>query len=185
MAYTQAFMNALRPAGDELADATVATLFERGEVGKFNTLMRYVSTAGQELPEGLPEVAREYLHETSAPPAWVDWDEMEKARLFFIDNNVHISTALSFASMPACYLVPHVAKLLSATHCAEVPVQTDGGDRAIHRLPHAARRVRGRRPLHPRRPEGPPAARLHPSPPHSAKTDGTPPVWARRSARRT
>ncbi|WP_369147705.1 oxygenase MpaB family protein [Streptomyces sp. R44] len=121
MSITEASMDALRRSGDELADATVATLFERGEVGTFNTLMRYVSTAGSPLPDGLPEVAREYLHATSAPPSWVDWAEMEKARLFFIDNNVHISTALSFASMPACYLVPHVAKLLSATHGLKYP----------------------------------------------------------------
>ncbi|WP_299538281.1 oxygenase MpaB family protein [uncultured Streptomyces sp.] len=121
MSYTSASMDALRTAGDELADATVATLFERGEVGTFNTLMRYVSTAGQELPDGLPEVAREYLHETGAPPSWVDWSEMERARLFFVDNNVHISTALSFAAMPACYVVPHIAKLLSATHSLKYP----------------------------------------------------------------
>ncbi len=121
MTYTEASMDALRSSGDELADATVATLFERGEVGTFNTLMRYVSTAGAPLPDGLPDVAREYLHATSAPPAWVDWGEMEKARMFFIDNNVHISTALSFASMPACYLVPHVAKLLATTHALEYP----------------------------------------------------------------
>lgn len=121
MTYTEASMNALRQGGDELADATVAALFERGEVGRFNTLMRYVSTAGAPLPDGLPDVARDYLRATSAPPAWVDWEEMEKARLFFIDNNVHISTALSFASMPACYVVPHVAKLLSATHGLKYP----------------------------------------------------------------
>ncbi|MFJ6994388.1 oxygenase MpaB family protein [Streptomyces sp. NPDC003090] len=121
MTYTEASMDALRLVGDELADATVATLFERGEVGKFNTLMRYVSTVGAPLPEGLPDVARDYLRETSAPPAWVDWGEMEKARLFFTDNNVHISTALSFASMPACYVVPHVARLLSATHFLKYP----------------------------------------------------------------
>ncbi|MGW3322309.1 oxygenase MpaB family protein [Streptomyces virginiae] len=121
MIHTEASMDALRQTGDRLADATVATLFERGEVGKFNTLMRYVSTAGAPLPDGLPDVAREYLEATSAPPSWVDWGEMEKARLFFTDNNVHISTALSFASMPACYLVPHVAKLLSATHGLEYP----------------------------------------------------------------
>lgn len=121
MTYTEASMNALRQGGDELADATVAALFDRGEVGKFNTLMRYVSTAGAPLPDGLPDVARDYLQATSAPPDWVDWEEMEKARLFFIDNNVHISTALSFASMPACYVVPHVAKLLSATHGLKYP----------------------------------------------------------------
>ncbi|MEU6163192.1 oxygenase MpaB family protein [Streptomyces tanashiensis] len=121
MTITEASMDALRRTGDELADATVATLFERGEVGTFNTLMRYVSTAGSPLPDGLPDVAREYLHATSAPPSWVDWGEMERARLFFMDNNVHISTALSFASMPACYLVPHVARLLSATHGLKYP----------------------------------------------------------------
>ncbi|NEA63355.1 oxygenase MpaB family protein [Streptomyces sp. SID12488] len=121
MTYTRTSMDDLRTEGDELADATVATLFERGEVGKFNTLMRYVSTVGQDLPEGLPDIAREYLNATSTPPAWVDWGEMEKARLFFIDNNVHISTALSFASMPACYVLPHVAKLLSSTHSLKYP----------------------------------------------------------------
>ncbi|WP_019066651.1 oxygenase MpaB family protein [Streptomyces hokutonensis] len=121
MTYTETSMNDLRAAGDELADATVAALFDRGEVGKFNTLMRYVSVAGAPLPDGLPDVAREYLNTTSAPPSWVDWGEMEKARLFFIDNNVHISTALSFASMPACYVVPPVARLLSATHGLEYP----------------------------------------------------------------
>ncbi|SDD50037.1 oxygenase MpaB family protein [Streptomyces prasinopilosus] len=121
MAHTEASMNALRHSGDELADAVVATLFERGEVGTFNTLMRHVSTAGSPLPDGLPYVAREYLQTTGMPPSWVDWGEMEKARLFFVDNNVHISTALSFASMPACYLVPHVARLLSATHGLDYP----------------------------------------------------------------
>lgn len=119
--HTEASMDTLRDAGDELADATVAALFERGEVGTFNTLMRYVSTAGAPLPDGLPDVAREYLEATRVPPSWVDWGEMEKARLFFIDNNVHISTALSFASMPACYVVPRVAKLLSATHGLNYP----------------------------------------------------------------
>ncbi|MFH8927024.1 oxygenase MpaB family protein [Streptomyces pristinaespiralis] len=121
MTYTEQSLDALRTAGDELADATVATLFERGEVGTFNTLMRYVSTAGAPLPDGLPEVAREYLHRTGAPPSWVDWEEMERARMFFIDNNVHISTALSFAAMPACYVLPHVARLLSATHSLKYP----------------------------------------------------------------
>ncbi|MFE6228997.1 oxygenase MpaB family protein [Streptomyces sp. NPDC057854] len=118
---TEASLDALRHSGDELADAVVATLFERGEVGLFNSLMRYVSVSGQELPAGLPEVAREYLEATAVPPAWVDWNEMEKARLFFTDNNVHINTALSFAAMPACYVVPRVARLLSATHGLRYP----------------------------------------------------------------
>ncbi|MFF5103354.1 oxygenase MpaB family protein [Streptomyces sp. NPDC000134] len=121
MTYTETDLDALRHDGDELADAVVATLFERGEVGRFNTLMRHVSTAGSPLPEGLPDVAREYLRATAAPPDWVDWEQMERARLFFLDNNVHISTALSFASMPACYVVPRVAKLLSTTHGLDYP----------------------------------------------------------------
>lgn len=121
MPSTDASPDALRRTGDALADATVATLFERGEVGTFNTLMRYVSVAGAPLPDGLPDVVREYLEVTSAPPSWVDWEEMERARLFFMDNDVHISTALSFAAMPACYVVPHMAKLLSTTHGLNYP----------------------------------------------------------------
>ncbi|MEE4540501.1 oxygenase MpaB family protein [Streptomyces sp. V4-01] len=134
MTRTEASMNALRRCGDELADATVAALFARGDVGRLNGLMRYVSTAGAPLPDGLPDVAREYLEATSAPPAWVDWGRMEQARLFFIDNNVHISTALSFASMPACYLVPHVAKLLATTHGLDYPSQrmAETGQFTVH-----------------------------------------------------
>jgi len=109
-------MDALRLKGDELADATVEELFARGDIGKFNTLMRWFAQAGQPLPDDVPDEARAYLEATATPPAWVDWDQMERARLFFITNNVHISTALSFAAMPACYVVPHVARLLSATH---------------------------------------------------------------------
>ena len=114
-------MAALRLRGDELADATIDTLFAEGQIHHFNTLMRHFETSGQPLPADLPQVARDYLAATASPPEWVDWDVMESARLFFIDNNVHISTALSFASMPACYALPHVAKLLSATHSLDYP----------------------------------------------------------------
>jgi ER-bound oxygenase mpaB/B'/Rubber oxygenase, catalytic domain len=118
---TPSAMNPLRLQGDELADATVEALFARGDVGRFNTLMRWFAQVGQPLPDDVPDEARDYLRATAAPPDWVDWDLMEKARLFFIDNNVHISTALSFAAMPACYLVPHVARLLGATHSLDYP----------------------------------------------------------------
>ena len=114
-------MAALRLRGDELADATVDALFAEGRIDQFNTLMRDFATAGQPLPPDLPQVARDYLEATASPPDWVDWDLMENARLFFIDNNVHISTALSFASMPACYALPQVARLLSATHSLDYP----------------------------------------------------------------
>jgi ER-bound oxygenase mpaB/B'/Rubber oxygenase, catalytic domain len=119
--YTTEFMDGLRLRGDELADATVETLFARGEMGTFNTLMRWFGESGRPLPDGLPAVAREYLEATSTPPDWVDWDVMENARLFFIDNNVHISTALAFAAMPACYLIPSAARLMSITHGLEYP----------------------------------------------------------------
>ena len=121
MAVTPEAMTALRLRGDELADAVVETLFAENQMHHFNTLMRWFGRSGQPIPDGLPRVAHDYLEATSVPPDWVDWDRMETARMFFIDNNVHISTALSFASMPACYVVPHVAKLLSATHALDHP----------------------------------------------------------------
>ncbi|TYB47934.1 oxygenase MpaB family protein [Actinomadura chibensis] len=121
--YTDAYLDSLRLKGDELADATVDALFASGEVPRFNTLMRWFTTSGQELPAGLPAAARDYLEATARPPEWVDWAMMEQARQFFIDNDVHISTALSFAAMPACYMIPHGARLLSATHSLDYPAR--------------------------------------------------------------
>lgn len=121
MEYTRSSLAALRTAGDPLADATVEELFRTGQVHHFNTLMRWFGESGQDLPEGLPDCARDYLQATAVPPDWVDWDVMEDARSFFADNCAHISTALSFASMPACYAVPRVAKLLHASHGLDYP----------------------------------------------------------------
>lgn len=122
-AYTTEYMDSLRLRGDELADTVVRSLFENGEAQKFNTLMRWFSTSGQPLPPGLPEVAREYLEATSVPPDWVDWDVMEVARQFFVDNNAHISMALAFGSMPSGYATPPLARLLSQTHGLAYPAR--------------------------------------------------------------
>ncbi|MEU3539224.1 oxygenase MpaB family protein [Streptomyces paromomycinus] len=114
-------MDQLRTQGDPLADETVAAMFERGEVSDFNTLMRFFTTTGHKLPDGLPQSAASYLEATGMPPAWIDWDIMERARLFFMDNAAHINTGLSFAAMPTTYAVPRVAKLLASTHSMDYP----------------------------------------------------------------
>ncbi|KOV70051.1 hypothetical protein ADK64_03955, partial [Streptomyces sp. MMG1121] len=119
--YTEATFNALRHQGDPLADDTVAAMFEKGEVKDFNTLMRFFSTAGTRLPEGLPASAESFLQATGMPPSWVDWNVMERARLFFMDNAAHINTGLSFAAMPATYAIPRVARLLASTHSMDYP----------------------------------------------------------------
>ncbi|MFF7755726.1 oxygenase MpaB family protein [Streptomyces sp. NPDC007971] len=119
--YTEATLTALRQQGDSLADDTVAAMFEKGEVKDFNTLMRFFSTAGTRLPEGLPASAESFLQTTGMPPSWVDWDVMERARLFFMDNAAHINTGLSFAAMPATYAIPRVARLLASTHSMDYP----------------------------------------------------------------
>ncbi|EST36688.1 oxygenase MpaB family protein [Streptomyces roseochromogenus] len=119
--YTEATLDALRHQGDPLADDTVAAMFEKGEVKDFNTLMRFFSTAGTRLPEGLPASAASFLQTTGMPPSWVDWDLMERARLFFMDNAAHINTGLSFAAMPTTYAIPRVARLLASTHSMDYP----------------------------------------------------------------
>ncbi|GAA2038165.1 oxygenase MpaB family protein [Catenulispora yoronensis] len=127
MAVTPEAISALRLRGDALADSVVETLFAEDQMHHFNTLMRWFGLSGQSgqsgqpLPDDLPPVVHHYLRATASPPDWVDWDRMERARMFFIDNNVHVSTALSFASMPACYMLPHIARLLAATHALDHP----------------------------------------------------------------
>jgi hypothetical protein len=121
--YTAGYMDALRLRGDELADTTVDALFADGDVARFNTLMRWFVSSGRKLPKGTPKEVRGYLEATRMPPDWVDWEVIDRARQFFIDNNVHISTALAFAAMPAGYAVPHVARLLATTHSLEYPAR--------------------------------------------------------------
>jgi hypothetical protein len=121
--YTSDYMDSLRQVGDPFADATVDALFAKGDVGRFNTIMRWFSVSGQDLPGGIPAEVREYLETTKLPPDWVDWEVIEVARQFFEDNNVHISTALAFAAMPAGYAVPHIARLLATTHSLEYPAR--------------------------------------------------------------
>lgn len=123
MNLTTDYMDALRLRGDEFADTTVDALFESGDVAHFNTIMRFFGSSGQELPTGLPAQARDYLEQTRMPPDWIDWEVIDQARQFFIANNVHISTALAFAAMPAGYVVPHVARLLATTHSLEYPAR--------------------------------------------------------------
>ncbi|MEV1085602.1 oxygenase MpaB family protein [Streptomyces sp. NPDC050211] len=119
--YTHAALDALRSQGDPLADETVAAMFAAGDVGDVNTLMRFFTTADQKLPPGMPSSAADYLEATRMPPDWVDWDVMERARVFFIDNAAHINTGLSFMSMPATYAIPRVARLLASTHSMDYP----------------------------------------------------------------
>lgn len=119
--YDDAALDALRTEGDPLADETVAAMFHRKEAGDLNTLMRFFSTVGDKLPEQLPKSARAYFEASAMPPSWVDWDVMEQARLFFMDNAAHINTGLSFSAMPMSYAVPRLARLLSSTHSLAYP----------------------------------------------------------------
>ncbi|MET9573228.1 oxygenase MpaB family protein [Streptomyces virginiae] len=119
--YDHAALDALSTQGDPLADETVAEMFRRKEVGDLNTLMRFFTTTGDKLPEQLPQSARAYFEATAMPPSWVDWDVMEQARLFFMDNAAHINTGLSFAAMPATYAIPRLSRLLASTHSMAYP----------------------------------------------------------------
>jgi hypothetical protein len=121
MHYTRESLKALGDQSDELADRTVDELFSTGQIGHFNTVMRWFERSGQPLPESLPGVVHDYLLATAVPPDWVDWAVMEDARSFFLDNCANISTALSFASMPTCYVIPRVARLLHASHALDYP----------------------------------------------------------------
>jgi hypothetical protein len=119
--YRNDVLDSLAHAGDPLADDTVEALFAAGEMHHFNTLMRWFNKSGDPLPEGLPPTVHDYLEATKYPPEWTDWELIDRAREFFLDNNANISTALSFAAMPACYAVPQVAKVLTATHELDYP----------------------------------------------------------------
>ena len=86
MPVTPEAMAALRLRGDELADATVDALFAAGEVGHFNTLMRWFERSGDPLmiagyigtgsrfAECLARFGVAYANQTEK-----DWQELRKS----------------------------------------------------------------------------------------------------------
>src|SRR5437763_16890983 len=70
--WTDSLLEPMRQAGDPLADAVIAELFAKSEIGAVNELMKNLITNEFPEPAGLPDIVRDYLEQTDRLPDWAN-----------------------------------------------------------------------------------------------------------------
>jgi hypothetical protein len=114
-------LDALRLAGDPLADAVITELAATDQLAAVNRVLRHLTTNDQAIPAGLPPALEHYLIATDQPPAWTDYDRIARARGFFYNHGMHISLVLSTAALVQCYAAQRAVKVLAFTQELEYP----------------------------------------------------------------
>ena len=125
--WTDEFLDEMREVGDPPADAVVAAIFEDGEVGAVNRLMKTLVRNDGVPPEKLPAVVRDYLESTDDLPSWADPERIARGGRFFEVHGPICVMALSCASLPQCYASRRGVQVLSMTERLEsTPVRRIG-----------------------------------------------------------
>jgi hypothetical protein len=117
--WTNAFLDQMRQTGDPLADHTVQTLFEQGEVDAVNRLLANLIRNDQMAPADLPPVLRDYLEQSAVLPDWADPKRIKQGEELFRDYGLIAFSLLGCASLPACYSAGDAAKVLWLTQRLE------------------------------------------------------------------
>ncbi len=100
--WTSELLDRMRGVGDPEADAVIAELFAKGEVGAVNALLQtLVKNDGLPSPL-LPEIVRSYLAQTRKEPL-ASPAELERAQNLFALVGPEMLLTLGFYSLPASY----------------------------------------------------------------------------------
>jgi len=114
-AWTDELLDELRETGDQPADAVVREIFENGQVGSVNALMKAL-VRNDGVPAGdLPPAVRRYLDETDGLPEWAEPETIAVGERFFAEHGPGCVMALACASLPACYAARKGVQVLHLT----------------------------------------------------------------------
>ncbi len=94
--------NAMRHAGDPLADSTVEVLFKRGDREMVNQVLRHLHQPG-EWPSDTPIELQAYLAASQTLPSWADMATLDRAYRFIDTHGVRYNIVLLFLSLPILY----------------------------------------------------------------------------------
>lgn len=113
--WTDDILEPMRQLGDPLADNAVRTIFEAGEIGAVNQMMRTLVENDDVLPASLPPVIQDFLTQSGTLPGWVDPAKIEAGEKLFWLYGPSIVTSLLCYSLPACYLGHRGVRALALT----------------------------------------------------------------------
>ena len=121
--WTDAFLDSMRKEGDELADRTAQAIYRNSEVGGANALFGWlVREDGIPAARGIPEL-ESYLEQSAKLPAWADEGLIRRGEEVFYEWGAEAITILAAASLPECYVIRSIAKVLGETQRLEEHVQ--------------------------------------------------------------
>ncbi|TCP45784.1 uncharacterized protein DUF2236 [Tamaricihabitans halophyticus] len=95
---------------DDVADPLFANLLEKGNVPKFNELLRSWTKNNQPLPPGMPADIRDFLESARQLPAWVDQDKLTVVDEFNKKRGLYFGALYGFGSGMVSTAIPKEAR---------------------------------------------------------------------------
>lgn len=113
--WTDALLDRMRREGDPLADATVKSVFDKGQVAAVNDLLTRL-VRNDDVPAGpWPVEMTDYLHRSAQLPDWADAGLIRTGENVFLRYGLSSFGVLACASLPGCYVLRDVAAVLGST----------------------------------------------------------------------
>ena len=114
-----AFLDALRQAGDPLADAAVARLHDEGGAKAVGRAFRHLQGNATPLPADAPEALHAFMRDTGGLPPWVQPSRLEAGGAAFLKNALPSVVVLLASSLPRGYAAPCLTEILSISRNLE------------------------------------------------------------------
>jgi hypothetical protein len=113
--WTDEFLDPMRRLGDPLADQTTEALFQQHKITMANGLLRDATTNGSPLPDGVPEVLKDYFAQSAHLPKWADPEVIERGERLFSRYGPQVIVVYHCYSLPFCYASRRGVQVLQRT----------------------------------------------------------------------
>ena len=113
--WTDAYLDAMRHARDELAGGVVDAVYASGSLDGVNQVLVQLVRHGPPLAPALQKSLDGYFAATATLPSWADPDRIARAEDLFSRHGTLASSILCCASLPECYLDRDGVPVLAST----------------------------------------------------------------------
>jgi len=108
-------MDTMRQTGDPFADQVIAELFQDGQIGGVNSLMRTLVMNEYAPLTDVPPIVADYLSKTQALPDWADPALIKAGEQIFWQFGPELIVILTCYGLPFCYLGKRGVPVLALT----------------------------------------------------------------------
>ncbi len=110
-----AFLDALRRQGDDLADEAVVRLHADHSIERVNAIFQQLRGDHQPLPDDAPAPFREFMEATAEPPAGLDLERLNRGAEAFRTHAFPAAVVLLASSLPSGYSAPVLSRILTVS----------------------------------------------------------------------